>query len=253
MEGGIIMAGFGIDEYEERVPCPFCESTDCACVAVVEKAGTELTTLYCGKTGKSPTHRQLLASARKHGLTPRKKKETEGKPFPDTSAWWVCVGCGAEWSAAMSDDQVPETCECGGLVVENSENGLDRLRRVRDRLNEILGENEHETMLHQEVDRRQPERRDRRTPGGRVDQDRSDDRRGDQEGPRTLHPRTPEEEEMTTYIIDLVKTDRTSLEIEAANEHDAISEAIRRASHTDIGIDIDYGDWGVDHVTEATR
>lgn len=58
---------------------------------------------------------------------------------------------------------------------------------------------------------------------------------------------------MTTYIIDLVKTDRTSLEIEAANEHDAISEAIRRASHTDIGIDIDYGDWGVDHVTEATR
>ena len=42
------------------------------------------------------------------------------KPFPFTDAWWVCDRCLREWSAMCGDKEVPETCECGGRVVENS-------------------------------------------------------------------------------------------------------------------------------------
>ncbi len=33
---------------------------------------------------------------------------------------WICEGCGHEWSAMMSDSEVPEHCEeCGGKTKEH--------------------------------------------------------------------------------------------------------------------------------------
>jgi hypothetical protein len=36
---------------------------------------------------------------------------------------WICEVCGHEWSAMMSDSEVPEHCECGGKtkMSENTE------------------------------------------------------------------------------------------------------------------------------------
>ena len=33
---------------------------------------------------------------------------------------WICEVCGYEYSAMMGDNEVPENCECGGEVKENT-------------------------------------------------------------------------------------------------------------------------------------
>ena len=32
---------------------------------------------------------------------------------------WICEVCGHQWSAMMSDSEVPERCECGGKTKEH--------------------------------------------------------------------------------------------------------------------------------------
>ena len=54
------MAGFGLEEYEGRIPCPHCGSTDCC--------GVEGEELICIKTKKIVTAKQLMQSAKKHGI-----------------------------------------------------------------------------------------------------------------------------------------------------------------------------------------
>jgi hypothetical protein len=38
---------------------------------------------------------------------------------------WICDKCQYEYSAMLSDDEVPEMCECGGRVIEAEEDRED--------------------------------------------------------------------------------------------------------------------------------
>ena len=60
------MAGFGLEGYEERIPCPRCGSTDC-CGIQQDRKGNNY--LICGVTGKRVTTKMLENSATEHGLT----------------------------------------------------------------------------------------------------------------------------------------------------------------------------------------
>ena len=54
------MAGFGLEGYFGRVPCPHCSSTDCC--------GINHNELYCCKTKLTVSAKQLRQSAEKHRL-----------------------------------------------------------------------------------------------------------------------------------------------------------------------------------------
>lgn len=58
------MAGFVLDGYEGRIPCPHCGSTDC-CGRKEFKRGPEL---ICVSTGKRVSTKALMESAKKHGM-----------------------------------------------------------------------------------------------------------------------------------------------------------------------------------------
>lgn len=60
------MAGFGLEGYEERIPCPRCDSTDC-CGIKEDRRGRQY--LICSRTGKRVTAKMLEDSAMKHNLT----------------------------------------------------------------------------------------------------------------------------------------------------------------------------------------
>ena len=62
------MAGFGIDKYHGRVPCPYCGSTDCCGMKNRD-------TLICCKTQKTVSYNQLLKSAKNNNLKPRTQQE----------------------------------------------------------------------------------------------------------------------------------------------------------------------------------
>ena len=55
------MAGFILNGYVGRIPCPHCGSTDCAGLRV-------LGSLTCVRTGKRVTESQLEKMARKHKI-----------------------------------------------------------------------------------------------------------------------------------------------------------------------------------------
>ena len=58
------MAGFGLEGYEERIPCPHCGLTDCC--------GVDKDELICCKTGKVVTYSQLKKSAIAHHMKKRR-------------------------------------------------------------------------------------------------------------------------------------------------------------------------------------
>jgi transcription elongation factor Elf1 len=64
------MAGFDLEGYEERIPCPRCGSTDC-CGIQQDKRGFSY--LICSVTGKRVTVQMLEKSAKQHGLKPHTK------------------------------------------------------------------------------------------------------------------------------------------------------------------------------------
>jgi len=67
------MVGFGLSDYEGRIPCPYCGSTDCC--------GFDGKRLICIKTMKTVTEQQLRESAEKHNI---KRRE------PDNDTCEIC-------------------------------------------------------------------------------------------------------------------------------------------------------------------
>lgn len=61
------MAGFGLEGFEERIPCPHCGGTDCCGI-------TEDKNIICIVTGKRVTQKQLLKSARKGQVNEKREK-----------------------------------------------------------------------------------------------------------------------------------------------------------------------------------
>ena len=59
------MAGFGLDGYLDRVPCPHCGSTDCAGYRI---DSLNRAYLICCDTNKTVSEKALTASAEKNGL-----------------------------------------------------------------------------------------------------------------------------------------------------------------------------------------
>jgi len=64
------MAGFSLEGYTQRIPCPHCESTDCC--GIRWKEGLEKipqnARLMCCTTGKIVSARQLEKQAQKHSI-----------------------------------------------------------------------------------------------------------------------------------------------------------------------------------------